>query len=276
MTRNDKRLFATLVTLGIAIGAMAAVMLVDAQANGGHTLTVDGTEYTPTKIVGSGPTVHYFTPGVNSVGSAFTERHTWTGNGSGNLPCVGLLHWIDNANVLTISHCEFENGTTTTTTQVTTTTTPEVTTTTQVVTTTTSTTQPTTTTTVPRTTSTTVEGSTTTTTTGDGSTTSTTVTDESTTSTTLTLCGKGGDAPCGGVATGGGACAAIVSQQVEAPGPITTCNGSGAGWEIAFWLLIGAGLLKLSGGMWWSWRTHKDNVGVNGYLVDHWGVREDE
>ncbi len=235
------------------MSGMAIVMMLIgaalAQANGTHTLTVDGTVYAPSKVVGSGPTVHYFTPGATP-SVAFTERHTWTGNGSDNLPCEGLLHWIDNKNVLTISHCEFENGTTTTTTQVTTTTSPEVTTTTRVVSTTTSTTsttQPTTTTTAP-TTSTTVVGSTTTTTTGDASTTTTTVRDGSTTSTNLTLCGKDGDAPCGGVSTGGGSCIIGVCT-------VAQTSGSGWGWVWAGVSLLALGLATLVGGLLHSWWT---------------------
>ena len=68
------------------------------------SLTVDGVTYSPTKSVGNGPTNHYETPGANP-SAAVSDRHEWTGNGSENLPCEGGIHWIDNANVLTISHC---------------------------------------------------------------------------------------------------------------------------------------------------------------------------
>ncbi len=236
---------AFVVALALAIAMVwfvVAAALLQA-SNGVHTLTVDGTVYAPTKIVGNGPTVHYYTPGTTP-SVAYTERHTWTGNGSGNLPCEGTLHWIDNANVLTISHCEYETGTTTTTVITPTTTTlPPTTTTTQVVVTTT-TRPPTTTTTVPRTTSTTVVDSTTTTTREGASTT-----------TTLTLCGKGGDAPCGGVATGGGFSA--LNAQV-APGPIETVDGSGWGWIMAGASLFMLGLATLVGGYahaWWRGRN---------------------
>ena len=60
---------------------------------------------------------HYYTPytGQDPV-SAFTARNVWTGNGSDNLPCEGGYHWIDNENLLTISHClEVTTDTTTTT-----------------------------------------------------------------------------------------------------------------------------------------------------------------
>ena len=109
--------------------ALSAGLVASSDASSDHVLNVDGTDYAPTKVVGSGPTVHYETPDTNPA-AAFSERHVWTGNGSENLPCEFGLHWIDNANVLTISNC-LEGRTTTTTTEpeVTTTTEPEVTTT---------------------------------------------------------------------------------------------------------------------------------------------------
>ena len=73
-------------------------------------ITVDGIVYEATKV--SGPVIHFETPGSNPQ-VAFTARNTWTGHGSENLPCNGGVHWIDNANVLTISNCL--GGTTTTT-----------------------------------------------------------------------------------------------------------------------------------------------------------------
>ena len=78
-----------------------------------HTiLTLDGTEYTSYKHSGSAD--HYLTPaaGVTTSSVAFTAKHTWNGvNGADVLEeCQGegdQLHWIDNKNVLTISHCVF-------------------------------------------------------------------------------------------------------------------------------------------------------------------------
>lgn len=167
---------------------ITGILLVNAQASEGHSLTVDGVTYTPSKVVGNGPTVHYYTPGTTP-SVAYTERHTWTGNGSNNLPCDGRLHWIDNSNVLTISHCESETGSTTTTVVDTTTTTLRGTTTTVAVTSTTRTPG----------TSTTMAGSTTSTTTGFASTT--------------TLCNQDDPTlPCGGIQTGGGACAVAVME----------------------------------------------------------------
>ncbi len=158
----------------VATGIVIVLFMVfggnDALANGGHVLTVDGVQYAPTKVVGSGPTVHYFTSG-GTPSTAFSERHTWTGNGSDNLPCDGQLHWIDNTRLLVISHCEPTETTTTTTPTTTTTTVPETTTTT-VPETTTTTVPETTTTTVPETTTTTVPETTTTTDPGDTTTTS--------------------------------------------------------------------------------------------------------
>lgn len=130
--------------LVLVIMAFAAV----ASAEPPPVINVDGVEYD------AGPPFeaavnHFYTPytGADPV-SAFTARNVWTGNGSDNLPCLGGYHWVDNENVLTISHClPEEPTTTTTTTEPTTTTTTEATTTT--------TTVPETTTTVPETTTTT-------------------------------------------------------------------------------------------------------------------------
>ena len=137
-------------TLAISV-ALAAVMA-PALATTGHTLNVDGVVYTPYKVVGGGETAHYNTPDTNPQ-SAFSERHQWVGNGSEHLPCPYGIHWIDNKNVLTISHCLEGPDETTTTTS-----TPETTTTSSTLpeTTTTSSTLPQTTTTssIPETTTT--------------------------------------------------------------------------------------------------------------------------
>lgn len=162
--------------------ALAAFILVlapaftSASADAERILVVDGAQYTPTKI--SGPVAHYETPDVNPT-VAYTETHIWEGNGSEHLPCEAGIHWIDNANLLTISNCLEVPPSTTTTTSTTTpptttssTTTPPATTTTDPPTTTTlpeptTTTEPpvpTTTTTVPPTTTTTTSPPATTTT----------------------------------------------------------------------------------------------------------------
>ncbi|RLB68245.1 MAG: hypothetical protein DRH08_01490 [Deltaproteobacteria bacterium] len=108
----------------VGVGVAGAVTPAD------YLLTVDGVTYQPNKAVGEGPTFHFNTPDVNPQ-AAFTDRHVWSGHGSENLPCEGGIHWIDNANVLTISHClETPPETTTTTEPPTTTTVPETTTTT--------------------------------------------------------------------------------------------------------------------------------------------------
>lgn len=162
-----------------AIAALAVLWALPASGVVGHTLTVDGTVYLPSQI--SGPTVHYETPDTNPQ-SAFTERNTWTGNGSEHLPCEFGIHWIDNHNVLTVSHClEGENGTTTTTTSTSTTTTTEPTT-------TTTTTEPTTTTTTTEPTTTTTTSTSTTTT--EPSTTTTEATTTTTTEATTTTASK--------------------------------------------------------------------------------------
>ncbi len=97
------------------VSSVVVFGMLPALASGDHVLTVDGQEYSPTKVVGNAndPTVHYETPDTNP-GAAFTERHDWVGNGSEKLPCEFGIHWIDNANVLTISNC-LEGETTTTT-----------------------------------------------------------------------------------------------------------------------------------------------------------------
>jgi hypothetical protein len=66
-------------------------------------IVVDGVSYGATHQ--SGPTCHYETPDIIPV-SASTNRHNWDGiHGADNLPCVNGIHWIDNANLLTISNC---------------------------------------------------------------------------------------------------------------------------------------------------------------------------
>jgi len=136
------------------------------------TLVVDGTSYSAYKV--SGGASHFATPDTNPTAAYIINGHVWTGNGSDNLPCANGIHWIDNANVLTVSHCleappvttttiatTTTLATTTTTAPVTTTTAPEVTTTTAPEVTTT--TEPeVTTTTVPEVTTTTPEETTTT------------------------------------------------------------------------------------------------------------------
>lgn len=84
---------------GVAFGSEAPI------------ITVDGVEYEATKV--SGPTIHFETPDINPQ-AAFTARHVWSGkHGAEHLPCEGGIHWIDNKNLLTISHC-LESPTTTT------------------------------------------------------------------------------------------------------------------------------------------------------------------
>lgn len=135
----------------IAMALLAAVFVVVTPANGStpSDIVVDGVAYEATQV--SGPVVHYETPTPNPV-AASTERHTWDGiHGAENLPCEGGIHWIDNANLLTVSHC-LEVPTTTTTTEPPTTTTTEPPTTTTTEPTTTTTEAPTTTTIAPTTT----------------------------------------------------------------------------------------------------------------------------
>jgi len=158
-----RKLYATILAAGLVM-----LLALPAFASVGN-ITVDGVEYPPVAPFNS-EVAHYFTPGASSVGSAFTARHTWNGvHGIDNVPCDGTFHWIDNNNLLTISHCV--SGSTTTTVPDTTTTVPDTTTT--VPDTTTSTTVPDTTTTVPDTTTTTTVPDTTTTTVPDVTTTTT-------------------------------------------------------------------------------------------------------
>ena len=123
-------------------------------------ITVDGIVYEATKV--SGPVIHFETPGSNPL-VAFTARNTWTGHGLENLPCEFGVHWVDNANVLTISNCLGGDTTTTTTSPSSSTLPPETTTTVPSTTTTTvftsltTTTLPATTTTMSETTTSTVE-----------------------------------------------------------------------------------------------------------------------
>jgi hypothetical protein len=72
------------------------------------------------------------------------------------------------------------------------------------------------------------------------------------------LCGKDGDAPCGGVQTGGGSEADTLAQ--EAPGPIATCNGSGAGWITVGSLLLALAIITLLGGLWRATRMSKQEA----------------
>lgn len=134
---------ATVILAGVLI-----FLAIGATANAEDTpwLVVDGVSYQPTKVTGDA--VHFETPDVNPT-SAHSWRHEWAGNGAELLPCVGGIHWIDNANVLTVSHClEVPETSTTTTTVVTTTTSIPSTTTTTLGTTTTTSTPETTTTTI--------------------------------------------------------------------------------------------------------------------------------
>jgi hypothetical protein len=117
-----KSLTMALLLATLMVASAGAALAVDA-----GPITVDGVQYAATKV--SGPTVHYETPDVNP-SAASTGHHTWVGNGSENLPCEDGIHWIDNANVLTISHCLEVPDETTTTVPETTTTVPETTTTT--------------------------------------------------------------------------------------------------------------------------------------------------
>lgn len=103
-----KMMVATLVALALSLTLMGTAGAVD----NGDQLVVDGVKYSPTKITGGA--THYNTPDVDPQ-VAYTERNTWVGNGSEHLPCEGGIHWIDNANVLTVSHCLETPPTTTTT-----------------------------------------------------------------------------------------------------------------------------------------------------------------
>ena len=134
--------------IGAVIGLLIVALVSIARADS-PTITVDGVTYSAVKVTPAN-TIHFETPDTNP-SAAFTDRHVWEGHGSEYLPCDGGIHWIDNANVLTISHCLETETTTTTTAPTTTTTVVETTTTTTTPTTTTS--SPSTTTTAPVTTS---------------------------------------------------------------------------------------------------------------------------
>lgn len=139
-------------TIWVAL-ALAFTFAVFTPANGSvnPTITVDGVEYDAGEPF-TADVDHYYTPDVHPL-AAHTERHVWQGHGQEQLPCEGGIHWVDNKNVLTVSHCLPTADTTTTTAP------------------TTTTTEPTTTTTTTSPTTTTTEGTTTTT---DATTTSTT------------------------------------------------------------------------------------------------------
>ena len=228
--RPDDRL-PILGVIGLVLFIVFLIFAPDADGLEPHELRVVGVKYAPTKVVGSGPTVHYETsdlvhPNLSKLtGSIWTERNVWTGNGSENLPCEGGIHWIDNKNVLTISHClETPPPTTTTTTTpstTTTTTAPPTTTSTTVATTTTSTSTP------PEVTTTTEPPSVTTTTAPPTGSTSTT---------TCPICTPITDPPpVGGVAAGGGATA-----DQPAPWWLWVLVVGGAPLAAGLGLLIGA------------------------------------
>lgn len=189
--------------IAILATTITALLLIAAIAFGTATyqLTVDGQTYEPTKVVGdyNFPTVHYETPDTDPQEAAAWRDwywQTWTGNGSDLLPCEFGIHWISNANVLTVSHCLDAPTTTTTEGTTSTTSTPTTTTTEPTTTTSTTTTLPsesttTTVTSIPTTTSTvpvtTTEPTTTTTAPPAPSTTTTTpISDSTTTTTTVT------------------------------------------------------------------------------------------
>lgn len=139
--------------VGFAIGAglyVAPKALADS-----HVLVVDGVSYTSTKETPGG-TISWETPDANPTSALFAERNqTWDygGNGSDHLPCQYGIHWISNANVLTVSNC-LEAPPSTSTTSTTTTTIAPSTSTSTTSTTSTTTTLPATTTTVIESTST--------------------------------------------------------------------------------------------------------------------------
>ncbi len=230
--------------MAIVFIALFLVIAAQAEASDSYVFTVDGVEYTAIKVVGSGPTVHYETPDVNPQ-SAFTDRNVWTGNGSENLPCEGGIHWIDNKNVLTVSHCYQGEATPPTTSTSTTSTTrpPPTTTSTTIPSSTTTTTVQVTTTTVSPTTTTTVAP--TTTSTLEPTTTtvpySGTTVPPDTSTTQPVLCGKNGDAPCGGVQTGTGTSGADEQSGPTWPWVLIVGGFTALGW--LFYGLIKA-LLK--------------------------------
>lgn len=114
---------------GLIAGAVFVLATISVSALGTNpTITVDGQTYQATKVTPGG-TIHFETPDTNPQ-VAFTDRHQWAGNGAEHLPCEAGIHWIDNDNLLTVSHCLEETESTTTTTVVETTTTAPSTTTT--------------------------------------------------------------------------------------------------------------------------------------------------
>ncbi len=98
------------VIASVAFGTVITVLSINA-ADVPHELTTFSGTYTPTKV--SGPVVYYETPDIHPViATAHTERHTYMGNGSENLPCPHGIRWIENSNLLTVLNCLL--GTTTT------------------------------------------------------------------------------------------------------------------------------------------------------------------
>ena len=94
--------------------AVAIVLVATAARADTPIIVVDGAEYQATKVTPSG-VWHFETPDVFPRAAA-TVRHVWQGNGNDHLPCEGGIHWIDNDNLLTISHClEVEEPPSTTT-----------------------------------------------------------------------------------------------------------------------------------------------------------------
>ncbi len=101
-----------LLIAGLALTAVGFSTVAEAEVGPGP-ITVDGVQYPADRTTGGA--THYETPTPNPK-TASNSVHTWTGNGSGNLPCPGGIHWISNENVLTVSHCLADSGSTTTTT----------------------------------------------------------------------------------------------------------------------------------------------------------------
>ena len=180
-TRTFELIIATLIVVASALVALAILMVFsgEAEATPLPIITVDGNEYD------AGPPYtsaidHYYTPETNPT-AAFTARHVWNGvNGADLLPCEGGIHWIDNENLLTISHCLEVTPDTTTTTEPSTTTT-------SVGETTTSTSTPTVNTTTTTTDPATTTSSSTTTSTTDPTTTTSSSTTTTTTPVTTTV-----------------------------------------------------------------------------------------
>lgn len=212
--------------VGLAIGAglyVAPKALADS-----HVLVVDGVSYTSTKETPGG-TISWETSDTNPTSALFAERNqTWGygGNGSDHLPCPYGIHWISNANVLTISNC-LEAPPSTSTTSTTTTTIAPSTSTSTTSTTSTTTTLPATTTTVIESTSTSSPSTTSPDTTSTSSTTST--------STTVPTSASTGPAPTTTAATSTSTSIAPVNQ----PLPKTGSR------EIISQLLIAAGALLI-------------------------------